>query len=96
MDDNKKREYYRIYQWKRYWLDKEYKQKAIKHALKYYYEHREEILKKRDENKVRKARNSRNYYRRNKEKCLLANKLWKKNHPDYMKNYLKEYNAIKV
>ena len=97
--DEKIRERARVYQWKRYWLDKEFKKKRIKHAKNYYYVHREEILKKAKEDKafkLKKSRIAKNYYRKNKEKCLAVSKLWNEKHKEYVKKYMKNYYRIKV
>ena len=58
--------------------------------------------------KERKKEAARNYYRKNREKVLAQKKSsvnkkkariraakWREQHPDYMKNYMKEYNQKK-
>ena len=60
-----------------------HKEKRKKNAVDYYYNNRETILEKKKNNLDAK------------EKARMRAAKWREAHPNYMKEYMKEYNANK-
>ena len=76
-------------------MTEEQKQRARENARRYYYAHKEEVLRKQNEYRKKKYETDEEYRNKVKKRWKHFSEVFKEQHPEYNKDYNREWSKRK-